>query len=577
MSRTIVLPKISFGFTWLIVIPAGLWAIVGYYLPLFSEHLTQLQTWIVTLLIALMIGVSLALHILAHLWIAKAMNQEIPTKLTLLIFGDASQSWLEADSSWQEIVTAGAGPITNLLMAGLTYLIWNAQINYFVSLIALCVSGFNVWIFVINLLPAFPMDGGRLIRALLQGLMRSSLTTRWLRYFGFIVAVAVTGWGIFLFVQRARFSAETGLITFAFVLLLLDGLRIPALSKDEDIKIDHNVKNRIMRFMVSGILALILLGAGSSFLLTNNGLDAPGVALSVESMVNVPAQYRHLHQGTFILTTVISHAPILAGEWIVGKFDPAMVILPPEVVVPKDTTPQEQAKQDYQMLDDSEATAITVGLRLAGYQTQMIGKGARVVSILPGSHANGILSVGDIITGLNGTPIQTTSDLIEQVQAQSASGSVRLEVERNQTQMEVTIPLMAPTSSSDSPKIGISITSAGFDYKPPFPVSIVTQKINGGPSAGLMFTLTVYNMLSPDDLTRGLRIAGTGTISLDGTVGPIGGVQQKVAAAEQVGAVYFLCPADNYADAISVARSIKVVKIATAEQAIQFLKNLPSQ
>ena len=64
-----------------------------------------------------------------------------------------------------------------------------------------------------------------------------------------------------------------------------------------------------------------------------------------------------------------------------------------------------------------------------------------------------------------------------------------------------------------------------------------------------MFTLTVYNMLSPDDLTRGLRIAGTGTISLDGTVGPIGGVQQKVAAAEQVGAVYFLCPADNYADA----------------------------
>ena len=74
MSRTIVLPKISFGFTWLILIPAGIWAIVGYYLPLFSEHLTQLQTWIVTLLIALMIGVSLLCHILAHLWIAKAMN-----------------------------------------------------------------------------------------------------------------------------------------------------------------------------------------------------------------------------------------------------------------------------------------------------------------------------------------------------------------------------------------------------------------------------------------------------------------------------------------------------------------------
>ncbi len=118
MSRTIVLPKFNFGFTWLIVIPAGIWAIAGYYLPLFSENLTQLQTWIVTLLIALMIGVSLACHILAHLWVAKAMHQETPTKLTLLIFGDASQSWLEADSSWQEIVIAGAGPITNLLLPG---------------------------------------------------------------------------------------------------------------------------------------------------------------------------------------------------------------------------------------------------------------------------------------------------------------------------------------------------------------------------------------------------------------------------------------------------------------------------
>jgi Lon-like protease len=577
MSQKIVLPKFNFGFTWLIIIPAGIWAIAGYYLPLFSENLTQLQTWIVTLLIVLMIGVSLALHILAHLWIARAMHQEIPTNLTLLVFGDASQSWLEADSSWREIVVAGAGPIANLLLAGLAYLLWNAQINYFVSLIALCVSGFNAWIFVINLLPAFPMDGGRFIRALLQGLMKSPTISRWIKYFGFIIALAVNDWGIFLFAQHARFSAETGLITFVFVLLLLDGFRIPTPSKDDDKSMEHHAKNRIMRSIVSGILVLILLATSSTFLLTNNGLDAPGVALPVESMVNVPAQYRHSHKGTFILTTVISHAPILAGEWVVARFDPAMVILPPEAVVPQNTTPQEQAKQDYQMLDDSEATAITVGLRLAGYQTQMIGKGARVVSILPGSHANGILNVGDIITALNRTPIQTTSDLIEQVQKQSASGSVRLQVERNQTQMEVTIPLMAPASTSDSPKIGITITSAGFDYKTPFPISIVTQKINGGPSAGLMFTLTVYNMLSADDLTHGLRIAGTGTINLDGTVGPIGGVKQKVAAAEQVGAVYFLCPADNYADAVSAARSIKVIKIATAEQAVQFLKSLPSK
>ena len=82
-------------------------------------------------------------------------------------------------------------------------------------------------------------------------------------------------------------------------------------------------------------------------------------------------------------------------------------------------------------------------------------------------------------------------------------------------------------------------------------------------------------MVTPQDLTGGRKIAGTGTISLDGKVGPIGGVEQKVAAAEGAGAEYFLSPPENYAAAKSVARHIKVIKVATAEQAIQFLKSLP--
>jgi PDZ domain-containing protein len=92
-----------------------------------------------------------------------------------------------------------------------------------------------------------------------------------------------------------------------------------------------------------------------------------------------------------------------------------------------------------------------------------------------------------------------------------------------------------------------------------------------------MFTLTVHDMVTPADLTGGRVIAGTGTINLDGTVGPIGGVQQKVAGAEYAGAEYFLSPPENYDDARSVARQIKVVKVATAEEAIQFLRSLPPQ
>ena len=572
-------PKIKFGFTWLAVIPVSAWAISTTYIPLFSDNLGRVENWAVTLTIMLLMGASLFCHALAHLLAARIANDKTPDDMAIFIFGDAAQNWLPAASNRREILIASSGPLVNILLSGLAYLLWNAQINIFLNLITLFIYVFNAWIFVINLVPAYPMDGGRIVRAGLQGLITppSSLTIL-IRRFGFFIVLALTGWGIFLYLQNSRFSQQTALITFSLMFLLADGLRIgPAMDEEAATRAEPNLKFRWLRLPGILLADLIMLVVFSSTLMTNNGLDAPGVALSVEPMVNVPAQYRHVHKGTFILTTVISHAPILAGEWMLAKVDPALKIVAPELVVPKNTSVQEQARQGYQMLDDSEATAITVGLRLAGYPSEMIGKGARVESILPESHAKGILQIGDVITALNGEPIQTTDDLIEKVRAQPANSSVRLEVERNLVKMELSVPLLAPASSFDPPKIGIAIDSAGFDFKPPFPVSIITQKINGGPSAGLMFTLTVYNALSEQDLTTGRKIAGTGTINLDGTVGPIGGVKQKVPAAEATGARYFLCPADNYADAVSVARTIKVIKIATVQDALDFLHSLPPQ
>jgi PDZ domain-containing protein len=196
---------------------------------------------------------------------------------------------------------------------------------------------------------------------------------------------------------------------------------------------------------------------------------------------------------------------------------------------------------------------------------------------LPGSHAIGLLHTRDIIVGLNGSPVQTTDDLINAIKAQLSSAPVHLLVKRLGAQISLDIPLMPPATPGGTPMLGIQIEPAGFDYNPPFPVSIETNKISGGPSAGLIFTLTVYNSLISQDLTGGRRIAGTGTINLDGSVGPIGGVKQKIFAAEAVGATYFLCPADNYADAVSVARTIQVFKVVTVQQAIDFLSSLPPQ
>jgi PDZ domain-containing protein len=571
-------PKFKFGLTWLIVIPGIPWALITYLLPLIGGTLNQTEARLTTPIGIVLIAMSLFLHVFAHLWSARWLGIETPSEIPVLIFGDTAQYWPTTGSGWRKVLVAAAGPLANIVIGSLAYLLWYLQINDFIGNIALLTAGFNAWMLIINLIPAFPMDGALFVQASARNLVTRGMDTRWLRILGYLIAAALTGWSIFLYLQHARFSLQTSLIALFLVLLLLDGLRFHPTAEELDVsKPSNNIKVNPWQVAGVSLLVLALSFASVSLLPTNSGLEAPGVSLSIEPMVNIPAQYLHKPSGSFYLVTVISYAPITAGMWALGQVDPAVKIVPPQVVVPKNTTPQEQARQGYRMLDDSETTAIAVGLKLAGYPSTMVGKGVTVVSILPDSHANGILQVGDVITGLNGNPVRTTSDLTQLVQAQPPNATVKMDIQRGNEKFQASVPLMAPASPGDKPRIGIAIGSAGFDFKPPFPISIVTQKIEGGPSAGLMFTLTVYNLLSKEDLTGGRKIAGTGTINLDGTVGPIGGVKQKVFAAEGVGAKYFLCPVDNYADAVSVAKNIKVVKIATVDQAISFLHSLPAK
>src|SRR5208337_5694826 len=115
-------------------------------------------------------GVSLLCHVLAHLGAAWLAQKELPSHLSLFIFGDAAQRWRVVDPGGQELLSACAGPLLNLLLAGLGYLLWNIQSNEIIGLIALFLCGFNAWVFIINLIPAFPLDGGRIFRLLIRGL-----------------------------------------------------------------------------------------------------------------------------------------------------------------------------------------------------------------------------------------------------------------------------------------------------------------------------------------------------------------------------------------------------------------------
>jgi PDZ domain-containing protein len=554
----------------------GVWAIAAVYIPIFGSFLSPLAIGLVTALIVLLAAFSLIGHVLVHVFVARRTGNEVPPTLSVWLFGDAAQSWPASKTSGQEALTVVTALLFNAMMAGLAYLIWNAQLNVYLNLTMLLLCGFNIWLVMINLIPAFPLDGGRLVRAILQGLVqRPAGTTQLGLRFGYVISIALIGWGIFLIVQHSRFSWETGATTIAFAILILAALRMqPAWKENDPAPVEQRSSRQPIRTLIAGMLILSMLGITSSLLLINNGLEAPGFALAVEPMVRVAPDHLYTHSGSLILTSVVAQAPIIAGEWAVGQVSLAVKIVPPASIVPENTTLQEQARQGFRMLDESVTTAIVVGLRRAGYSADLIGKGVKVLGIQSDSHAQGVLQAGDVITGLNGLSIRTPNELIDQIKAQNPQAIVHLNIVRDQRSMEVAAPLITPTITNTSPRLGIAIGSAGADVQLPFPVQIVPEKIVGGPSAGLMFTLAVYNAVTPTDITGGRKIAGTGTISLDGSVGPIGGVEQKVAAAEAAGAEYFLSPVENYDDARAVARQIKVVKVATVDQALAFLRGL---
>jgi PDZ domain-containing protein len=144
-------------------------------------------------------------------------------------------------------------------------------------------------------------------------------------------------------------------------------------------------------------------------------------------------------------------------------------------------------------------------------------------------------------------------------------------VARGETEVELEVELAEREDEPDVPMIGIV---PGELTQPPFPIEIQAGDV-GGPSAGMMHSIAIIDSLTEGQLTNGRVIAGTGTIDLDGNVGSIGGIRQKVVAAEAAGAEYILVPEANYESALTAERDdIEIVSVATLDEAITFLEGL---
>ncbi len=178
-----------------------------------------------------------------------------------------------------------------------------------------------------------------------------------------------------------------------------------------------------------------------------------------------------------------------------------------------------------------------------------------------------------MIVAVDGQRVATTCDVGRAVDAHEVGDEVEVQLRRDGKKRTVRIEAAANPEDETSAFLGVVMQEINYRFDPGLEVTFETGEI-AGPSAGLMFSLALYDRLTPEDLTGGRDIAGTGTIACDGGVGPIGGVEQKVAGAEDRGATIFLAPQGNAAAARAVADEIEIVPISTFDDAVEYLENL---
>ena len=314
---------------------------------------------------------------------------------------------------------------------------------------------------------------------------------------------------------------------------------------------------------------------------------SPGPAYDVDEFVVVAGDTES--EGELYFLTV-SLREINALEWLQAQLDPRVDLAPRENVRPVGVSQEELQQQNRDLMDTSKQNAIFVALTELGYEVTYEAGGAGVSSVIEDSAADGVLEVGDVIVAVDGQPVEFSADAVELIGGHPPGTTIRLEIDRptdesettyERLQVEVVLgPYRAVDENGDLIEdmdrgmVGVLLATHNLNTIFPIDVQIDSRNV-GGPSAGLRFTLEIIDSLREDDLTRGARIAGTGTIRPDGTVGAIGGVVQKVYGAIDIGAEYMLVPDGNFDDAVAAAGDdIKLVRVATLADALTFLETL---
>jgi Lon-like protease len=292
----------------------------------------------------------------------------------------------------------------------------------------------------------------------------------------------------------------------------------------------------------------------------------PGPAREIVPLIHVDGAPTYGSSGHLVLTTIRFTQVTTLGA-VVAWIDPEEEVVEEDVVYPPGLSPPEEERRAISQMDQSKIDAAVIVLSEVTDYPEDHGPGALVEFVGSGCPADGRLFPGDLIVRIGGERVDSMRDASRLIDAVPVGEPIAFRVEAEGEVHDVTVT-RGRCPGSDEPIVGIALVE-------PFPFEITIESGDvGGPSAGLMWAVGLYDLLTPGDLTGGRTIAGTGSIDLDGNVGPIGGIDNKVLAARDANADIMLIPRDNIRELDDVdVGDLRLIPVSTFDQALEALSS----
>lgn len=331
------------------------------------------------------------------------------------------------------------------------------------------------------------------------------------------------------------------------------------------------MRNKRLKKIYSRIIGIIfIIFVLSHFIPVPYQIMGAGIATELSPMIEVDSGYDN--QGEFLLTAVSSRRAVAWDYFYITLFSPD----DQELTSISEQLPEGMSMDQYislmaEMMKESKLQAQAVAFRKAGYKVDVTGDGAEVVEVIKEGSAYQKLKKGDLIIEVDGKKVEMAADAVNTIKNRDLGDQVEIVVLRDDKKLKFKLKTTALKDNNEQPAIGVLISSKNLDYNIPVEVDFKTDNIIG-PSAGSVFTMEIYNQLISKDITGGKRIAGTGTISLDGKIGRIDGVKYKIIAAKKAGVDLFIVPAENYQTAAKEAGDLKLLKVKTINDIINYLE-----